>query len=120
MAGISRTRTAILPLSSIPSALRPLVRAYLLGYASAVLPRLSTLFLQHLARRKPRRPDYTLPDTHNDESLYVSCQHVLRTALHPYQFPAFCAVLVGGSTLLQVWRYPVCVNFVYRLCRCKV
>ncbi|KAG5940135.1 hypothetical protein E4U59_002638 [Claviceps monticola] len=115
MAGISRTRTAILPLSSIPSALRPLVRAYLLGYASAVLPRLSTLFLQHLARRKPRRPDYTLPDTHSDESLYISCQHVLRTALHPYKFPAFCAVLVGGSTLLQALLSKVIARAAARL-----
>src|ERR1044071_4678442 len=36
----------------IPLVLRPLVRAYLLGYASAVAPRLLTLLLQLLTRLK--------------------------------------------------------------------
>ena len=44
---------------AFPPVLRPLVRAYLLGYASTVAPRLLTLVLQHLTRRR-KGHDYGL------------------------------------------------------------
>lgn len=101
MAGRSGTgTTSFLQLQFIPPALRPLVRAYLLGYASAVLPRLLTLVLQHLSNRRRKAPDYALPE--RDENTFLdSCKHVLKTGLDPCRFPTFCAALVGGSTLLQ-------------------
>lgn len=92
---------SFLALQSIPPALRPLVRAYLLGYLSAVAPRLLTLVLQHVSNRKRKTPKYALPE--RDEYSFVdSVGHVLRTGLDPRRFPTFCAALVGGSTLLQV------------------
>ncbi|PNY28523.1 Uncharacterized protein TCAP_01559 [Tolypocladium capitatum] len=91
---------AFLQLRSLPPALRPLVRAYLLGYASAVAPRLLTLILQHLSRRRTKNKK-TLPAELDERTFGESVVHVLRTGLEPQRFPTFCAVLVGGSTLLQ-------------------
>lgn len=97
----SSNKSTFLQLQSIPPVLRPLVRAYLLGYASAVLPRLLTLVLQHLSNRRRKAPNYALPE--RDENTFLeSAKHVLKTGLDPYRFPTFCAALVGGSTLLQV------------------
>lgn len=92
---------AFLQLRSFPPALRPLVRAYLLGYVSAVAPRLLTLILQHLSRRRTKNKR-TLPADVDERTFVESVVHVLRTGLEPQRFPTFCAVLVGGSTLLQV------------------
>lgn len=103
----------------IPPVLRPLVRAYLLGYASAVAPRLLTLLLQHISRRRPRRrnstaaepstPDGEASTTHKQlrsqptrESFLAGLQRILSAGLEWQRFPTFCAVLVGGSTLLEV------------------
>jgi hypothetical protein len=95
------SKSSFLQLQSIPPVLRPLVRAYLLGYASAVLPRLLTLVLQHLSNRNRKTPNYALPE--RDENTFLeSARHVLKTGLDPCRFPTFCAALVGGSTLLQV------------------
>ncbi|KAK9442016.1 integral membrane protein [Metarhizium brunneum] len=96
----SPRKSSFLQLQSIPPPLRPLVRAYLLGYASAVLPRLLTLVLQHLSNRKRKTPNYALPE--RDENTFLeSAKHVLKTGLDPCRFPTFCAALVGGATLLQ-------------------
>ena len=78
--------------------MRPLVRAYLLGYASAVGPRLLTLLLQQVMRRKQKGND----DGPTQKSFADSLLHVLRGGLDWQRFPTFCAVLVGGSTLLEV------------------
>jgi hypothetical protein len=103
--GTGSNKSSFLQLQSIPPALRPLVRAYLLGYASAVLPRLLTLVLQHLSNRKRKTPKYALPE--RDENTFLeSAKHVLKTGLDPCRFPTFCAALVGGSTLLQVGHGP--------------
>lgn len=100
----SPRKSSFLQLHSIPPPLRPLVRAYLLGYASAVLPRLLTLVLQHLSNRKRKTPNYALPE--RDENTFLeSAKHVLKTGLDPCRFPTFCAALVGGATLLQVRRH---------------
>lgn len=100
----SPRKSSFLQLQSIPPPLRPLVRAYLLGYASAVLPRLLTLVLQHLSNRERKTPNYALPE--RDENTFLeSAKHVLKTGLDPCRFPTFCAALVGGATLLQVRRH---------------
>ncbi|KAM0258250.1 hypothetical protein ACHAQJ_003892 [Trichoderma viride] len=90
------------PLSfqSLPAALRPLVRAYLLGYASAVAPRLLTLILQFISKKRKSAKKYLSADR-DQRSFKDSAFRILRTGLDPRRFPTFCAALVGGSTLLQ-------------------
>lgn len=80
----------------IPPVLRPLVRAYLLGYASAVAPRLLTLSLQYLPRIKPGRRQL------GSDGFLESLLRVLCGGLDPRRFPTFCAVVVGGGTLLEI------------------
>ncbi|PNP50861.1 hypothetical protein THARTR1_08482 [Trichoderma harzianum] len=90
------------PLSfqSLPAALRPLIRAYLLGYASAVAPRLLTLMLQFISKKRKSAKKYLSSDK-DERSFKDSAFRILRTGLDPRRFPTFCAALVGGSTLLQ-------------------
>ncbi len=68
--------------------LRPLLRAYALGYGSVVAPRLLTLLLHHFTRKK-------IP-------LWPALLRILRAGLDWQRFPVFCAALVGGTTLLEV------------------
>ncbi|KAI2473391.1 hypothetical protein F4781DRAFT_189970 [Annulohypoxylon bovei var. microspora] len=82
---------------SIPPLLRPLIRAYVLGYASAVAPRLLTLVLQYVTRRRKNK-GVTRPH----DSFITSLQRILRGGLELQRFPTFCAALVGGTTLLEV------------------
>ena len=87
----------------LPPALRPLARAYLLGYTSAVTPRLLTLLLRLATRRRPRQVQKNTGTIDKDERPFAeSAVHILKTGLELQRFPTFCAVLVGGSTLLQV------------------
>ena len=89
--------------SGIPPLLRPLLRAYILGYASAVGPRLLTLFLQHLTKR---RQTAASPNTdrqpQNGEPFSHALRRILAGGLDWQRFPTFCAVIVGGTTLLEV------------------
>jgi hypothetical protein len=87
----------------IPPILRPLVRAYLLGYASSVAPRLLTLLLQHVTRRKQKQTT-TAHDAQNGQPFLSSLQHILQGGLDWQRFPTFCAALVGGTTLLEVGK----------------
>lgn len=107
---------------AIPPVLRPLVRAYLLGYASTVAPRLLTLVFQQLVktRKKGRDVAATINKTsttpngavvkHDAEEhphpaqqpFLVALRHILRSGLDWQRFPTFCAALAGGSTLLEV------------------
>ncbi|TPX15196.1 uncharacterized protein E0L32_004754 [Thyridium curvatum] len=87
----------------IPPVLRPLLRAYLLGYASAVAPRLLTLMLQHLTRR---RRGSTGARTRQKSPFPASFKRISRMGLELQRFPTFCAALVGGSTLLQSKETP--------------
>ncbi|KAI6714153.1 integral membrane protein [Diplocarpon mali] len=85
------------PEQRIPLLLRPIVRAYVLGYASSTAPRFLTLLLTHLSRRREKmdeKPDY---------SFHYSMLRILRGGLELQRFPAFCAAIVGGSTLLTRW-----------------
>ncbi|PQE10564.1 integral membrane protein [Rutstroemia sp. NJR-2017a BVV2] len=80
---------------NIPLILRPLIRAYLLGYASSTGPRLLTLCLVHLSRRRKNINEKL------DEYFLSSFLKILRGGLELQRFPTFCAALVGGSTFLQ-------------------
>ncbi|KAH6966530.1 hypothetical protein EDB82DRAFT_530220 [Fusarium venenatum] len=94
------TRKGPLKLDSVPEILRPLIRAYLLGYASAVAPRLLTLVLQHVAKRR-RKTANQLSLDFDDSSFFKSAIRIVKTGFNPQRFPTFCAILAGGTTLLQ-------------------
>lgn len=84
---------------------RPLLRAYLLGYAFSVGPRLLALALHHalkLARRQHKAADGPAEDK-PEPQLLESLTKTVRAGLEWQRFPTFCAALVGGSTLLEVW-----------------
>lgn len=80
---------------SIPPVLRPLVRAYVLGYASSTVPRLLSLLLTHLTRKRKHDKEK------KRKGLFSSAGVILRTGLDFQRFPTFCAALIGGSTLLE-------------------
>ncbi|KIH93489.1 hypothetical protein SPBR_04176 [Sporothrix brasiliensis 5110] len=88
----------------IPPQLRPLVRAYLLGYASSVAPRLLTVFLTYFTAHRRRRRG--LPPVQSEKASFAylrdTVRHILGAGLEWRRFPTFCATLVGGSTLLEV------------------
>jgi len=93
-------RTITLPRSrqleqAIPPVLRPVLRAYVLGYASSTVPRLLTLLLTHLSRRRKNI------DLKPSESFLDSFIRILNGGLELQRFPTFCAALVGGSTILE-------------------
>lgn len=81
---------------SISPSLRPILRAYVLGYASSTFPRLLTLVLTHLSRRRKH------VDEKPKDDFLLAVFKVLRGGLELQRFPTFCAALVGGSTLLEV------------------
>lgn len=103
----ARTRAALLD-QSIPPILRPVLRAYVLGYASAVAPRLLTLLLQNVAKWRSRRRSSRGKGLRDgdvqpqDSSFFESLRHILCGGLDPQRFPTFCAALVGGTTLFDV------------------
>ncbi|KAK7179267.1 hypothetical protein DPSP01_003481 [Paraphaeosphaeria sporulosa] len=69
---------------------KPLATAYLLGLLSSTGPRLVQLLLL-LAKRKL-----------TFRAAWLQIVSTLRRALSLNRFPAFCATLIGGSTLLQL------------------
>lgn len=99
----------------VPALLRPLVRAYILGYATTVTPRLITLVLrQYVTTKKARKARGTSSgadavSSGSDSSssslqqpaLSTPLLHILRGGLELQRFPTFCALLVGGSSLLE-------------------
>lgn len=86
--------------ASIPALLKPAVRAYVLGYASSTAPRLLTLLVTHIGRR--RRKDRDLDGDESDrESLVTSAVKILKGGLEWQRFATFCGLLVGGTTFLQ-------------------
>ncbi|KAI0602229.1 integral membrane protein [Biscogniauxia sp. FL1348] len=87
---------------SIPPILRPLIRAYVLGYASAVAPRVLTLVLRYASKRRGNKGPANVTRPH--DSFFTSLQHILCGGLELQRFPTFCAALVGGTTLLEARR----------------
>jgi len=99
----------------IPPLLRPAVRAYLVGYASAVGPRLLALLLQHLTGARRKKHDaqtqgekQQAQQNFSDEKFLVALGRTLKGGCDPQRFPTFCAVLAGGSTLFEVCKMGVC------------
>ncbi|PKS09697.1 hypothetical protein jhhlp_004318 [Lomentospora prolificans] len=92
------SRSLHLSLGAVPPALRPAVSAFLFGYASAVGPRILTLLAQYCAAIRA--------SGHDGEKKRGRAVSSLRSALASgfgwNRFPAFCAALAGGSTLLEV------------------
>jgi hypothetical protein len=86
---------------SIPPVLRPLVRAYVLGYASSTVPRLLALLVMQLNRK--RKTATGKPH----QGFIPSAAVILRKGLELQRFPAFCAALIGGSTLLEARDLPL-------------
>ncbi len=107
--------------SAIPPMLRPMVRAYGLGYLSAVGPRLVTLLIQHVVRRRltnnKKKQATTARDAqHGDgESFQAALKRILRGGLDWRRFPTFCAVLVGVTTLLEVCLMPPNIARLFRI-----
>lgn len=86
---------------AVPPALRPVLRAYALGYASAVAPRLLTLAVQHILKLR-RNSEQLLPSDPEDEPTFLAgARYILRSGFDPQRFPTFCAVLVAGTSLLH-------------------
>ncbi|KAK9801035.1 hypothetical protein SCARD494_01015 [Seiridium cardinale] len=95
----------------IPAVLRPLVRAYILGYATSVTPQLLTLVLrQYVTSKKDRGVDRLTQPT-----IWTSLLRILRGGLELQRFPTFCALLVGGSTLLEIPLFAVISRLASRL-----
>ncbi len=84
----------------LPPILRPVFRAYILGYASSTTPRLLTLLLTHFGQRRKKSEE------NPDASLLHSFFRILKGGLELQRFPTFCAALVGGSTILEEGHVP--------------
>lgn len=89
---------------NVPPLLRPLIRAYFLGYAFSVGPRLLALVLHHILSLARKRPSDANGNAQKTPRLpfVEAMRKTLLAGLEWQRFPAFCAALVGGSTLLQV------------------
>ncbi|KAM3081839.1 hypothetical protein ACMFMG_004309 [Clarireedia jacksonii] len=94
---------------NIPLILRPLIRAYLLGYISSTGPRLLTLCLVHLSRKRRNI------DENSEKYFLSSFLKILRGGLELQRFPTFCAALVGGSTFLQIPIRELLLKLAYKL-----
>ena len=89
----------------IPPLLRPVLRAYVLGYASSTAPRLLTLLLTHLSRKRKNI------DEKPDDYFLLSLIRILKGGIELQRFPTFCAALVGGSTLLEARDHDILLVF---------
>ncbi|KAI1179564.1 integral membrane protein [Nemania sp. FL0916] len=87
---------------AIPPVLRPVLRAYVLGYASAVAPRVLTLILHNWARWRRAKDPPNGPAAAAQTSFAASLRHILCGGLDPRRFATFCAALVGGTTFLDI------------------
>ncbi|KAJ5666704.1 hypothetical protein N7462_011113 [Penicillium macrosclerotiorum] len=76
--------------------IKPILRAYALGYLSSLTPKLIS-YARHFASR-----DWSAPKK------FQELARVLAGPLRVNSFPTFCAALVGGSTVLPVLVYRIC------------
>ncbi|KAL5612145.1 hypothetical protein BROUX41_000311 [Berkeleyomyces rouxiae] len=92
-------------LSAAPPLLRPLLRAFLLGYISTVGPQIiSLLFKTALRARRSTAKDEGRkdgPGAVDLQSLVDAVKAAAVDGLHLRDFPVFSAVVVGGSSLLE-------------------
>jgi hypothetical protein len=104
---------------AVPPALRPALRAFLFGYASAVGPRLFSLLVRYAKSKHGRRGKEGGKEEEEEARevrVVEGLRAVLASGLGWTRFPAFCALLVGGSTFLEVgcvqldgkaWLFPL-------------
>lgn len=92
-----QTRRLLDLITIAPQPVRPLIRAFLYGYASSCGPRLLSLILRYVRRSLAKRDR---PEG-KDETLYAGVLRILRGGFEWNRWPTFCAAFVGGSTLLQ-------------------
>ena len=78
--------------------LRPVVKAYVLGYASSTTPRLLTLLVTLVTRKSKD------VEGRKFQRALFSAYRILRGGVELQRFPTFCAALIGGASLLQVRR----------------
>ncbi|PSR93665.1 integral membrane protein [Coniella lustricola] len=95
--------------------LRPIVRAYLLGYGFTVGPRLLTVLAKHLsqclgAAKRQRATSESLALPKQSSHLVESLCRILSAGAQVNHFPTFCAALVGGSTLLEPLLRKACAR----------
>ncbi|KAK4140870.1 uncharacterized protein C8A04DRAFT_39506 [Dichotomopilus funicola] len=86
----------------VPPIFRPLLRAYLIGYASAVGPRFLSLLIQYTLRRQKKERETNGNGKKRKDSFLVALQRVLLRPMETQSFPTFCAALVGGYTFLEL------------------
>lgn len=91
-----RRRAGPFALAAVPPPLRPALRAFLLGYASAVGPRLVGLLARYVKARRSRE------EVERKEPVGQRLRAALASGFGWDRFPAFCALLIGGSTFLEV------------------
>lgn len=97
-------------LRNIHRLLRPAARAYLLGYAFTVGPRLLSLIRYHILlqlRKRRRGHSDHVPAREAQASFLQSARNTLTGGLDLDRFATFCAALVGGCTLLEVCLPPL-------------
>ncbi|KAK8174332.1 integral membrane protein [Phyllosticta citrichinensis] len=73
-----------------PQLLAPILRAYLLAFGSTAGPRIASLILA-LLPHSPKHP----------QNLTIKLWQALKQSAGWNRFPAFCAILVGGSLALE-------------------
>lgn len=98
------------PLRTIHRLLRPAARAYLLGYAFTVGPRLLSLIRYHILlqlRKRRRGHSDHVSGRETQASFLQSARNTLTGGLELDRFATFCAALVGGCTLLEVYLPPL-------------
>ena len=91
-----RRRAGPFALAVVPPALRPALRAFLLGYASAIGPRLVGILVRYVKARRAGG------EAERVEHVGQKLRAALASGFGWDRFPAFCALLIGGSTFLEV------------------
>lgn len=77
----------------VPPVLRPILRAYVLGYASSTFPRIMTLALLYIGRKGKNLAGKS------EDRVLISLAKILKGGLEPQRFPTFCKCQVLGELL---------------------
>lgn len=94
----------------IPPSLRPVVRAYLLGYGAAVVPQTLSLVLKHVKRLGRTRKGSPQDIRHQRESFFRALIRIFTSSLDPRGLAVFCAALAAGPSFFQVSFVFTCLS----------
>lgn len=86
-----------------PSYLSPVLRAFVLGYASSTLPQLLTIVITFWSKRRKAL------ESGSNYDVVDALKRVFSISLEWNRFPAFCAALAGSSAVLAVCTHQVVV-----------